>query len=335
MKIAYILYPEVIISNKSNGVRSQAFEWASILKSKSVEVDLVNNWGDYDWREYDAIHIFGCGLWLRGLTHRLSAINERIVISPIIDPITYKSKLFNIEYLRSRNRYLNRFVYNNRCAFKNARKLCVRSNFELSYISDIYRIPEDKFSLIPLSYDARLESENYELNEKEDFCLHISSIFQERKNVLRLIEAAKKYNFKLVLAGNKGSESQFAAIANAIEGYSNISVLGFITHEQKIELYKKAKVFALPSIQEGVGIVALDAAKLGCEIVITNIEGPKEYYDKRCIEINPYSVDSIGEGIRAILDGEKKFQPNLSQYVSNNYSPDIIGKHLIELYMSK
>lgn len=56
MKVAYILYPEVIISNKSNGIRSQAEAWAKILENKGVHVDLVNNWENYDWSHYDAIH---------------------------------------------------------------------------------------------------------------------------------------------------------------------------------------------------------------------------------------------------------------------------------------
>lgn len=46
---------------------------------------------------------------------------------------------------------------------------------------------------------------------------------------------------------------------------------------------------------EGVGIVAVDAAIYGCEIVITNIGGPKEYYDNMAYTVNPYNIDDIGK----------------------------------------
>ena len=59
MKIAYILYQEAIISNRSNGVRSQAISWASALQNSGHQVDLVNEWDVYDWQSYDAIHIIG------------------------------------------------------------------------------------------------------------------------------------------------------------------------------------------------------------------------------------------------------------------------------------
>ena len=64
MNIAYILYPEVVISNKSNGIRSQAETWAFALRKLGHNVDLVNNWDNYDWKSYDIIHLFGSsGSW--------------------------------------------------------------------------------------------------------------------------------------------------------------------------------------------------------------------------------------------------------------------------------
>ena len=66
-----------------------------------------------------------------------------------------------------------------------------------------------------------------------------------------------------------------ALLKQEIGDYSDIKILGFISEEKKMELYSKAKVFALPSICEGVGIVAVDAAYCGCDIVITNDGCPK------------------------------------------------------------
>jgi glycosyltransferase involved in cell wall biosynthesis len=83
---------------------------------------------------------------------------------------------------------------------------------------------------------------------------------QPRKNVPRLIEAAKKYQFNLKLVGNKGNAESEKRIRALIGDSQNIEILGFISDEELSLLYDKAKVFALPSINEGVGLVALEAA---------------------------------------------------------------------------
>lgn len=333
MKVAYILYPEVIISNKSNGIRSQAETWAKILEEKGVHVDLVNNWENYDWSHYDAIHFFGN--IPPSVPKRLSCINQKLYYSPIYDPSINDNPI--LRYLKvllgkKTNGILKTSEYIDDIPYKYFHKIFVRSQFELNYLACRHGIPKSKFALVPLSFTPNYANYSFDMDLKEDFCLHISSIFQSRKNVLRLIQAAKTYNFKLILAGNKGTEAQFAPIKEAIGDSKNIQVLGFITEEEKISLYQRARVFALPSLTEGVGIVAVDAALLGCEIVITNIPGPKEYYDGNCIEVDPCSVSQIGNAIDTLLKGERKFQPNLSNNIKNKYAPNIIVDFLIEAY---
>lgn len=149
--------------------------------------------------------------------------------------------------------------------------------------------------------------------------------------MIRLIQAANKYHFKLVLAGNTGTKEDLNRIKKEIGNNPNIQILGFISEERKIELYSKAKVFALPSICEGVGIVAVDAAYCGCDIVITNDGGPKEYYNKLAIEVSPYSIDEIGIACNTFLKG-KTFQPTLSEYIKNNYSTEKIFQLLVNTY---
>lgn len=332
MKIAYILYPNVIVSNKSNGIRSQAETWASILRSLGHEVEYVSEWGNYDWHTIDAIHLFGDGYWW-GFVKFLVKLNPNIYLSPIIDP---QPNAFHKKSIKSRAKsYIKDFLFKKRESpmqrdIKIFKKIFVRSQFEMEYVMKMYGVPEKNFVLVPLSYSTSCQQ--YDKVKKENFCLHISSIYQDRKNVIRLIEAAKKYDFRLVLAGNKGNSEQFEPIKKAIDSSNNIEVLGFISEEEKLDLYKRAKVFALPSIQEGVGIVALDAAYYGCEIAITNIPGPKEYYSGRCVEVDPFEIDSIGEGVVSLLRNEKRFQPDLEEYIKKNYSPQAIGVQLLSAY---
>ncbi len=337
MKIAYILYPEVIISNKSNGVRSQAQCWAESLEKQGHQVDLISNWGNYNWKEYDAIHLFGSGgTWVKNVARRLRKLNPNIHLSPIIDPQTNKNQF--LKYCRTHlgkwTGYLCNITESQMYQqFEFVKLVFARSEHEKQYLQSIYNVPSNRIALVPLSFSAQYEQELYDSPiGKEDFCLHISSIYQERKNVIRLVEAAKKYNFRLVLAGNKGSEEQFKPIKEAIGESKNIEVLGFISEEEKLDLYKKAKVFALPSIQEGVGIVAVDAALFGAEIVITNTPGPGEYYGDMALTTNPYNMDEIGLSVRKFLDGEIAYQPELSRIIRETYSPTAVAEKIISEY---
>lgn len=332
MKIAYILYPEVIISNKSNGIRSQAETWSHILSESGVAVDLVNNWGNYDWTSYSVIHVFGEGDWVYNLCRGLYPLNHNIHWSPIVDPkigFDYRKK-HRVQMIRNLSRGLLFGTNKIQKALPYINKICVRSEFEKKHLQRVYNLENEKFELVPLSYSDTCSE--YVPSPKEPFCLHISSIYQERKNVLRLVKAAKKYNFHLVLAGNKGTDEQFKFLKEEIGTANNIEVLGFISEEHKIDLYKRAKVFCLPSLYEGVGIVALDAAYYGCEIVITNYGGPKEYYNGKCFEVNPLDIDDIGRKVVESLNDENNYQPELQEDIKSKYSTESLKRRLKDIY---
>ena len=165
--------------------------------------------------------------------------------------------------------------------------------------------------------------------EKENFCLHFSRLRAENKNVKRLIEAAIKYNFQLKLGGILNGKDEEIWLHDLIDGHDNIEYIGLVSDEEMKDWYRRAKVFALPSLVEGVGMVALEAAGYGCEIVLTNIGAPKEYYEGRAELVNPHSVDSIGEGVVRCLNGQKNSQPELMRFIDQKYSIIAITKQIV------
>ena len=334
MKIAYIIYPEVIYANKSNGVRSQVVTWGNILRAYGHEVDFVNNWKDYNWKEYDAIHFVGQGVWIPRVLNQIRRLNDKCIFSPIYDPhpIWESKKQFLLKKVANlTNGKFHCMLWDETQAFKNFNRYSVRSKHEAEAIVRLFDVPREKIDLVPLGYSENIPINSTETYTKENFVLHISLLSQPRKNVIRLVKAANKYGFRLVLAGNKGTDEEFAPIRKEIGNNKNIQVLGFISEEEKINLYKRAKVFALPSIQEGVGIVALDAAVYGADIVITNIGGPQEYYCGMAEVVNPYDVDAIGKACVRLLEGETH-QPKLRNLVLQEYSPKAICDKLISSY---
>lgn len=330
MNIFYIT--DNILGIPGNGISSQAITWANILeKYCSQKVDLVNQWDSHNYGENDIIHLFGSsGTWFYNVTRSMKGRGCKVIWSPICDNIDNPRIQKVKSYMGSDVLQVFSYPYIRKKTYKIVDRIFVRSNYEKQYLKNAFDVPANKFSLIPLSLSYN-DNDVFEQN-REPFCLHISSISQPRKNVVRLVEAAKKYKFKLVLAGNKGSDKEFEKIKAAISDAPNIEVLGFISEEEKIALYKKAKVFALPSISEGVGIVALDAAHFGCDIVITEIGGPKEYYADNAKIVNPYNTDDIGTAIKELMSNS--FQPGLKKNIDDAYSQEAIANKLFLEYKS-
>ena len=259
--------------------------------------------------------------------YEVSKINSNIIVSPILDSNKNLTKLklysrIGINFLKISNSYHSFLNIK-----KLIKKIIVRSEFEKKYINKIFGFDILNTVTLPLSYNL---PEN-QSSVKESFCLHVSILTDDRKNVKRLIQAAIKYNFNLILVGHLRNDNKAKLFFSWIGDNKNIQYLGILSKTKLLDLYSRASVFALPSISEGVGIVALEAAAMGCNIVITNIGGPKEYYNNLAKFINPYNIDDIGIAINEFLNGDT-FQPKLSDHIKDNFSLDKITNELIRVY---
>lgn len=332
--MAYIITPHAVV-DKSNGIKSQAITWGNALQQKGHQVDYIDTWNYYDWPSYDAVHFFGNGSWVNTIRTYLSKKNSKCVYSPIYDPNPFlesKNQLIQKKLSKLTHGKWNCALYNVCREYQGYKKILVRTDHEHEMIKKLFDVPKGVIAKVPLSYSHILKYEE-NLPQKEDFVFHMSLFTQPRKNVIRLVQAAKKYGFRLKIAGNPGTEEAYKTFMKTVNNAPNIEVLGFISEEEKIDLYKRAKVFALPSVSEGVGIVAVDAALYGADIVVTNIGGPKEYYNGMAEIVNPYNVDEIGQACLRLLNG-KTYQPELRKYINNNYSLDAVANKLIEVYKS-
>lgn len=316
MKIGIIKPTETI--SPTGGVKIQCEMWKRGLEECGNEVTLVSDWDNTNWKDFDWILFVQFGGILRGMVNALYPINPNLAIAPIIDTnfTNLQFKLLCRYYGSCRLKLSNIFhdFYNVRNRFK---LYLVRSEYEKSYVTKSLGVSEDKVKIVPLPYRVVPPKE---MPGKENFCFHASLLADERKNVARLIKAAQKYKFKLVLAGNIRNAAERKWLDGMIAGYDNISYLGRVSDAVLFEYYSKAKVFALPSINEGVGMVALEAATYGCEIVITNLGAPKEYYNGLAYLVDPYDVDSIGTAVCEALAGKENRQPRLKEHIVKNYN---------------
>lgn len=327
MKIAFIISQAVLAY--SGGVPVQGRMWKEGLEQCGDTVDLINVWDKWDWDNYDLIIFLGRGGILEEYVNLLKPYKRpKLVSAPIIDwsrsLLEYKLKC---RFLGNDRLHIHSSCYDYYKLRKKFDFFLARSEFEKSFIVEGVGVSPEKVRVVPLSMRFSDDGNPIDLTKKEEFCLHVSRLAFSGKNVARIVEAAKKYKFNLKLAGSVFGEDERIWLNNLIKDAPNIEYTGYLSDEELKSLYKRAKVFALPSIVEGVGFVALEAAVYGAEIVLTDIGAPKEYYDGRAELVSPYDVDAIGKAVCKLMKNGKS-QPELSQHILKNYSFDVLSKYL-------
>lgn len=170
----------------------------------------------------------------------------------------------------------------------------------------------NKIYVSPLGYDTSKFNTDISKNDVrrvrnkysivDDYVLYLGTL-KPSKNIEGLIEAISKVEkIKLVIAGKKGW--LYESIFNRVEDLGlkdRVIFTDFIPEEDKPGLIKGAKVFALPSFWEGFGLDALSAMAAGVPVVVSNVGSLPEVVGEAGIQIDPYNIDSIADGIRSVI----------------------------------
>jgi glycosyltransferase involved in cell wall biosynthesis len=127
---------------------------------------------------------------------------------------------------------------------------------------------------------------------------------ETRKNQRTAIEAFGRYGFakrnaSYILCGTRGAGTEdIVATAARTPG---VKVLGYVSDPQLRWLYQEASAFVLPSLLEGFGMPALEAALHGLVPIISRDSALSEAVNGAAIQVNPHSVSDIGAAMESVL----------------------------------
>ncbi len=189
------------------------------------------------------------------------------------------------------------------------------------------------FVVVPNSVDINLFNKVEENEEFAEYkgCVLCAAKIDGRKNQLNLIRAMKKLPYKLVLAGKASKNSMYYYKKCLKEADSNqVIFLGQIPHDKLPALYKQAKVHALISWMETPGLVSLEAAYAGCNIVATLKGDTYDYFENYATYCEPDNVDSITKAIESAY--LKDYNPSFKQKITNQYNWGVTALKTIEGY---
>lgn len=144
---------------------------------------------------------------------------------------------------------------------------------------------------IPYAADTSMfYKDNLISREKDKFNILFVGQLSLRKGLYYLIEAMKNFkhpgaSLHIIGAGNSEETIFFKNNSKSIK---NIYFHGIIKNDKLRYFYNKADIMVLPSIEDGFGIVALEALACGCPILVSENTGAKDTVLKyNCGQIFP------------------------------------------------
>ena len=333
MKIAYILSPYCYPANVFSGVVVQAKCWAEALTDLGHQIEFPRADQPIDWGSYNLVHLFQHGSWCESLLNDFARQSIQTVYSPIIDPPRPYGRLaaliskipFEKLRLQQNQRLLRR--YGQSCELF----LC-RSGLEGRSLQAV-GVPAARIVHVPisLSKDWQVDVAMLSARPRKRSVLHVSHLAQPRKNVRLLVEVAIERGFELRLAGSL-SDPEFAAWLRGIKSkHPGITYLGRISDAELMEEMLACSVFCLPSLFEGVGLVALDAGYCGANLAISTAGGTRDYVGNRATYFDPLDRKGLGDAVMTALDQPL---PNLDlhRHVAAEFSKAACGRKLEAVY---
>jgi glycosyltransferase involved in cell wall biosynthesis len=190
-------------------------------------------------------------------------------------------------------------------AIRYSKKLLAISEHTKQDAMKLFHCSGEKIVVTPLAPSFNLQQEQIDLTG-ENIILFVGTL-EPRKNLVRLIEAfnlLREDNIpaQLVLAGNWGwqSEDIKAAVENS-PFKLDIKVLGYVSSNQKVALYRRATVFVFPSLYEGFGLPPLEAMSLGVSVITSNVSSLPEVVGDAGLLVDPLSVTELQKAIKRVL----------------------------------
>lgn len=161
--------------------------------------------------------------------------------------------------------------------------------------------------------DARIASMRERFGLEGPFVLNVGG-FDQRKNLISLIEgfalARPKLDdgLQLVIVGSPhgGNRDLFPDIGPALDRHGlreRVTLTGFVSEEDKLDLYRAATAFVFPSMYEGFGLNPLEAMACGTPVIASNRSSLPEVVGDAGLSVDP-TPRALAEAMVTLLNDE-------------------------------
>lgn len=323
----------------------QAQETAKELRALGVNVDLFFSGDSINYKKYNALHFFNIIRPSDILRHTKKSNIPYFISTVFVEyPTRLKFLSFFIEYCKTilrpmlkkdlmpcRQYILLGQKKSMKIALDNAKALFPNSYSEQKRLEKKMNQEFKNVFVINNGINTNVFKMNKKQNTKEKFILSVGRI-EPIKNQLNLIRAAKNLDKKLIIVGNPSSNKKYYKKCLR-EANDNVTFIPFIDQSEIAKYYNQATLHVLPSYFETTGLVSLEAAACGCNIIVTEKGDQREYYKEIALFCNPDNISSIEDQI-SILWNKKRNYFNQSILVAEKFSWKQSAFETLKVYKS-
>jgi len=211
--------------------------------------------------------------------------------------------------LTHRELYDERTCANYRLAYEKIRRVgpgvVFVSNFSASHFEILFGSSFRFLKTIPLYLRTELFNGPAEAVPGVDrpFFLTVGA-FETRKNQVAALKAYRDGGFHrqgvgYVLCGSRGDgHTEISELVGTIPG---VRLMGYVPDSQLRWLYANAEAFVLPSLLEGFGMPALEAAYMGLLPIVSADSALVEAVGGQCLDVRPDHPAAIADAMRKAL----------------------------------
>lgn len=350
IRVALIARPNLF--TVIGGDTIQVKETSEALRKVGVETEIVLE-KEIDYYKFDLLHFFNVITPEDIIAHVLKSPTPYVLSTIYVSYREYDkyhrkgllgfiSKILprdTIEYLKTLAKYILRkeevstvkffFIGHKRAIKKiiaNAQLLLPNSNSEYRRLSRDYNISKN-FKVIPNAIKKNLFVEDPKI--ERDIVLCVARI-EGQKNQLNIIKALNNTKYSVYFIGSPAP--------NQIDYYKdclamaekNIHFINFIPQTELVNYYNRAKVHILASWFETTGLSNLEAAAMGCNLVVGDRGDVRDYLGNEVFYCEPGDINSIKLSVDKAWNSSKNL--SLQKKVLTDYVWEKTAEKTLEAY---
>ncbi len=260
-------------------------------------------------RTYDIVHDN------QSLSYGIWALNKRIpTIATIHHPITVDRKIA-IRSVASPLKKLkawrwHSFIGMQKRVSRTLPGIITVSKSAQQDISRDFRIPADKFSIVPNGINTKLFYPIDHIEREKNRIIVTNSADTPLKGLIFLFRAVaeldKIQDISLTVVGEPKKDGDIVKLIRKLGIGHRVNFTGRIDHREFVQQYARAAVAVVPSVYEGFGLPAGEAMACGVPVISTTGGALPEVVGDAGILVQPANSAALAGAIRELLNNPSR-----------------------------